>query len=252
MCIIVLAYNYHPDYKLIFAANRDEFYERPSLPAYFRKDEPILAGKDLKDGGTWCGINKNGRIAAITNYRNLKSIKKDAVSRGKIVTDFLLGYSSPELYSKGLKDSAKQFNGYSFIYGNQEDLFFFSNQSKDIIKLEPGIHGLSNHLLNTPWFNVKRAKELLKNAVDKGNNFINDSFELLSDKTLSPDDELPETGLKKVIEKSISSIFVETKDYGTRASTVILIDKNDNVTFVEKSLTQNKEWVTNNFEFKIL
>ncbi len=252
MCIIVLAYNHHQDYKLILAANRDEFYERPSLQAHYWKDEPILAGKDLKEGGTWCGINKNGRIAAITNYRDLKSIKKDAVSRGKIVTDYLLGYSSPELYSKGLKDSSKQFNGYSLIFGNREDLYFFSNRSKDAIKLEPGIHGLSNHLLNTPWFNVKRAKELLKNAVDKGNNLINDLLKLLSDKTLSPDDELPETGLKKEIEKSISSIFVETPEYGTRASTVILIDKNDKVIFAEKSLNQNKEWVTNNFEFKIL
>ncbi|HEX9739794.1 MAG TPA: NRDE family protein [Ignavibacteriaceae bacterium] len=248
---MVFANNYHPDYKLIFAANRDEFYERPSSPVHFRKDDPILAGKDLKDGGTWCGINKNGRFAAITNYRNIKAIKKDAVSRGKIVTDFLTGTSSPELYSKGLADRANQYNGYSFVFGNISELFFFSNQSAKLLKIESGIHGLSNHLIDTPWYNVRRGKELLERAVNKGDNFIEDLFALLSDTTSSPDNELPDTGLDKKTEKSISSIFVETPGYGTRSSSVILIDRNDNVTFVEKSLDiRTKEWMTNKFEFQ--
>lgn len=252
MCLIVLACNYHPDYKLILAANRDEFYDRPALPAHFWKEDPILAGKDLKEGGTWCGITKTGRIAAITNYRNLKAIKKNAVSRGKIVTDYLTGTSAPELYSKGLADSANQYNGYSLIFGSQSELFFFSNQNKKLIKLESGIYGASNHLLDTPWFNVKRGKELLKNAVNKGDNIIDDLFTMLSDKTISPEDELPETGLPKDVERNISSIFVETPDYGTRSSIVVLIDKNDKVTFIEKSLDTNKEWITNKFEFELL
>jgi uncharacterized protein with NRDE domain len=252
MCLIVLAYKHHPDYKLIFAANRDEFYERPASPIHFWKDEPILAGKDLKEGGTWCGITKNGRFAAITNYRNIKAIKKDAVSRGKIVTDYLTGTSSPELYSKGLADSANQYNGYSLIFGDQSDLFFFSNQNKKLVKLDNGIHGLSNHLLDTPWFNVRRGKELLKQIIEKENNLADDLFTLLIDKTASPEDELPDTGLKKEIEKQISSIFVEIPDYGTRSSTVILIDQKDNVTFIEKSLDSNKEWITNKFNFELL
>lgn len=251
MCLMVFANNYHSEYKLIFAANRDEFYERPSSPVHFWKVDTILAGKDLKDGGTWCGINKNGRFAAITNYRNIKAIKKDAVSRGKIVTDFLTGTSSPELYSKGLANSANQYNGYSFVFGNISELFFFSNQSAKLLKIESGIHGLSNHLIDTPWFNVRRGKELLERAVNKGDNFIEDLFALLSDTTSSPDNELPDTGLDKKTEKSISSIFVETPGYGTRSSSVILIDRNDNVTFVEKSLDiRTKEWMTNKFEFQ--
>jgi uncharacterized protein with NRDE domain len=252
MCLIVLAYNYHPDYKLIFAANRDEFYERPSSPADFWKDEPsLLAGKDLKEGGTWCGITKNGRFAAITNYRDLKSIKKDAFSRGRIVKDYLTGISSPGLYSKGLKESADLYNSYSLVFGAKSELFFFSNQTKKLIKMEPGIHGLSNHLLDTPWFNVKRGKELLKRAVDKKDNFVDKLFELLADKTTSPEEELPDTGLSKDIEKKISSIFVESADYGTRSSTVILIDKKDNVIFMEKSLdTQNRKWTINAYKFE--
>jgi uncharacterized protein with NRDE domain len=251
MCLIVLAYNHHPDYKLIFAANRDEFYNRPSLPLHFWMDEPILAGKDLKEGGTWCGITKAGRFAAITNYRNLKAIKKDAVSRGKIVTDYLTGISTPELYSKGLADSANQYNGYSLIFGNKSELFFFSNQNKKLMKLDSGLHGLSNHLLNTPWFNVKRGKELIEQANENGDNLVNNLFSLLKDKTTSPEDELPDTGLEKDIEKKISSIFVETPDYGTRSSTVLLIDQKDNVTIIEKSLDANKDWITNQFNFEL-
>jgi uncharacterized protein with NRDE domain len=254
MCLIVIGYNYHPDYKLIFAANRDEFYQRPSSPADFWIDEPsLLAGKDLKEGGTWCGITKNGRFAAITNYRDMKSIKKDALSRGRIVTDFLLGTSSPETYSKGLIESSDLYNGYGLIFGDRNDLFFFSNQTKKLIKIKPGVHGLSNHLLDTPWFKVKKGKELLKKAIDKKDTLVDDLFLMLSDKTFSPKNELPDTGLPKEIEKSISSIFVETPDYGTHSSTVILIDKKDTVTFIEKSLdTQTKKWTINAFKFEMV
>jgi len=250
MCLIVFAYNYHPDYKLIFAANRDEFYNRPALPAHFWQDKPILAGKDLKAGGTWCGITRTGKIAAITNYRDLRSVKKNAASRGGIVTDYLAGLSSHEIFCYELKNSAQKYNGYSLIFGDKSGLYFSSNYSAEIIKIENGIHGLSNHLLNTPWFNVRRGKRLLKDAIGKNENLIDNLFLLLSDKSLSPDDELPDTGLPAKTEKNISSIFVETEGYGTRASTVILIDKNEKALFIEKSRTDNNNWVTNTFEFK--
>lgn len=252
MCLIVFANNYHSEYKLIFAANRDEFFERPASPAHFWKDDPLLAGKDLKGGGTWCGITKAGRFAAITNYRDIKSIKKDAVSRGKIVTDYLTGTSSPEFYSKGLADSANLYNGYSLIFGSVSVLYFFSNRTKKLEKVENGIHGLSNHLIDTPWFNVKRGKEFLEKAVNKGENLIDNLFTMLSDKTTSPENELPETGLDKETENKISSVFVELPEYGTRSSTVILVDKHNNVTFIEKSLDTNKEWITNKYEFELL
>ena len=253
MCLIVIAYNYHPEYKLIFAANRDEFYKRPSSAADFWIDEPsLLAGRDLKEGGTWCGITRNGRFAAITNYRDMKSIKKDALSRGTIVTDFLLGNSSAEKHSRNLMSSSDLYNGYGLIFGERNDLFFLSNQTKKLVKIKPGIHGLSNHLLDTPWFKVRKGKELLKKAIDKKDTLVDDLFLMLSDKTLSPKKELPDTGLPKDIEKKISSIFVETPDYGTRSSTVILKDKKDTVTFIEKSLdTETKKWNINAFKFEM-
>jgi uncharacterized protein with NRDE domain len=255
VCLIVFAYKHHPDYKLIFVANRDEFYERPAAPAAFWKEEPsLLAGKDLKEGGTWCGITKTGRLAAITNYRDMKSIKKDAVSRGKIVTDFLSGTSSPELYSKALKDSADQYNGYSLIFGNKSGLYFFSNRKKELVEIKAGIHGLSNHLLNTPWYNVERSKTLFNKAIEKGNNNLTgELFEMLSDDTPSSDDNLPDTGLDPKLERVISPIFTRTEVYGTRSSTLILIDNNDNVNFIEKSLnSSSKEWKISSYDFQIL
>lgn len=250
MCLIVFAYKYHPEYKLILAANRDEFYERPSLPAHFWIDEPLLAGKDIKEGGTWCGVSRDGKLAAITNYRDIKSIKTNAVSRGKIVTDYLKGPHSPEKFAEDLTKTAELYNGYSLVFGDASGLFFFSNQSKKPEKIEPGIHGLSNHLLDTPWFNVSRGKELLKKAIDKNENLIDNIFTMLSDKKLAPDEMLPETGLPKETEKKISSIFVENNSYGTRSSTIILIDNDDTITFIEKSLNEkSKEWIINEFKF---
>ena len=250
-----MAYKYHPDYKLILAANRDEFYERPAAHAVFWKEEPfLLAGKDLKEGGTWCGITRAGRLAAITNYRDIKSIKKDALSRGKIVTDFLSGTSSPELYGKALKDSADRCNGYSLIFGKKSSLYFFSNRKKELVEIEVGLHGLSNHLLNTPWYNVERSKTLFKKAIEKVNgNLEKELFELLADDTPSSDDNLPDTGLDPQLERMISPIFTRTEVYGTRSSTVILIDNDDNVKFIEKSLnSSSREWKTSAFDFQIL
>lgn len=251
MCLMVFANNYHPDYKLIFAANRDEFYERPSHIANFWNDHSeLLAGRDLKEGGTWCGITKGGRFAAITNYREIKSIKKNVLSRGKIVTDYLLGNSPPELFAEGLSDSSDKYNGYSLVFGDESNLFFFSNQTGTPEKILPGIHALSNHLIDTPWFNVRRGKELLEETINRNENIVEDLFALLADKNKSPDNELPKTGLDKKIEKEISSIFVDTPGYGTRSSTVILIDKNHKVTFIEKALdTKTSEWITNKYEF---
>ena len=148
--------------------------------------------------------------------------------------------------------SSDLYNGYGLIFGERNDLFFLSNQTKKLVKIKPGIHGLSNHLLDTPWFKVRKGKELLKKAIDKKDTLVDDLFLMLSDKTLSPKKELPDTGLPKDIEKKISSIFVETPDYGTRSSTVILKDKKDTVTFIEKSLdTETKKWNINAFKFEM-
>ncbi|MHB8578707.1 MAG: NRDE family protein [Ignavibacteriaceae bacterium] len=253
MCLLLISYKNHPRYKLIVAANRDEFYNRPASPAHFWEDKPeLLAGIDFEAGGTWLGLTTAGNFSAITNYRDIKNLKKDAPTRGKLVTDFLLNNFSPVDYIKVLEEKSGLYNGYNLIFGNLMQMNYFSNQTKKSIELAPGIYGLSNHLLDTPWYKVEKSKKsfsiiLMKQDIDNL-----DLFEILSDKSYPADDMLPDTGVGLKIEKAVSPVFVETPYYGTRSSTVILIDKDDHVIFSENSLnTVSGKWIKSSFEFEI-
>ncbi len=253
MCLLLISYKNHPIYKLIIAANRDEFYNRPALPANYWQECPfLLGGRDLKAGGTWLGITKQGRFSAITNYRDMRINKENAPSRGNLTTNFLTGEFSAKEYLDRLKQSANKYNGYNLIFGDIDDLFYFSNQAQEHVKLTPGIYGLSNHLLDTPWPKVEKSKKSFNNILTKDNISAEDLFNILSDKSLPPDDLLPDTGLKIEIERAVSPVFVETPFYGTRSSTVIFCEMNNKITFYEKSLDViNKTWSKTVFEFQV-
>jgi len=148
-----------PGMPLIAAANRDEFYERPSSAADFWKDHPrVLAGRDLKNGGTWLGATRNGKIAAVTNYRDPSSLKSGAPSRGRLVSDYLTGKHTIEHYLKKISEQAGQYNGFNLLAGDNDALFVFSSRGQKQ-KLNPGLYGLSNHLLDTPWPKVKKSEK---------------------------------------------------------------------------------------------
>ncbi|MCL5028664.1 MAG: NRDE family protein [Bacteroidetes bacterium] len=253
MCLLLISYESHSKYKLIIAANRDEFYNRPAEPAKFWENYPsLLAGKDLQAGGTWLGITKQGRFAAITNYRDMKNLKKDAPSRGELVTNFLTANDSPKLFSENLLATVDLYNGYNLLFTDLHDFFYFSNQTKKSVKLTSGSYGLSNHLLDTPWHKVETSKKSFKKILNKEDVSSEDLFEILSDTSTPPDDLLPNTGLMLEIERAVSPVFVATPFYGTRSSTVIFIDRNNQVKFTEKSLnTKTKEWNSTSFNFKI-
>jgi uncharacterized protein with NRDE domain len=253
MCLLLFAYNAHPNYKLILAANRDEFYERETKPLHnWKENSDLYAGKDLKEGGTWLGITSKGKIAAITNYRDMSKIKSNAPTRGKLITDFLLNKVSPERYSAILMKTAEKYNGYNLIFGRMEDLFYFSNETKETLKLSSAIYGLSNHLLDTPWPKVKKSRKRFIEILEEPVPSKYELFELLKDNEIYPDEDLPETGLPKDLERMVSPIFTVAGNYGTRSSSVIFIDKDDNVQFIEKSLNNyTKEWETSSFNFKI-
>jgi uncharacterized protein with NRDE domain len=251
MCLIVFAYNVHPSYRLILAANRDEFYERPSAPADFWEGQPqVLAGRDIKEGGTWLGVTKKGKFAAITNYRDPASWKNDAPSRGKLVSSYISGKQNADNYLKKIFRQTDKYNGFNMILGDGSDVFVFSNRGEKQ-KLKPGIYGLSNHLLNTPWPKVSRSKRLLKAALNKKGNKLEEAlFDLLADRHIPPDKKLPATGIGLEWERVLSSIFITSPVYGTRSSTILLIRKNNRVKFVEKVFDGNPEpWVTSRFSF---
>ncbi len=235
MCLIFIALKHHPKYKLIVAANRDEFYDRKTAPASFWKDHPdILGGRDLEAFGTWLGITKRGRICMVTNFRDLKNIKPNAPSRGKLVTDFLMGSSTGQAYLRKVEDNAKRYNGFSLIAGTVDSLYYFSNYKDGLIVLNSGLFGLSNHLLETPWPKVEKGKhrihELLKSPVVQPQAL----FSVLEDTTIPADEHLPDTGVGLERERALSPAFIKSPGYGTRSSTVIIVDYANHVTFSER------------------
>lgn len=227
MCVIYIAYETHPDHPLILLANRDEFYDRPTAAAAYWEDFPeIYAGRDLVAGGTWLGITRGGRIAAVTNFRD-PSAPKGNRSRGDLVAEFLKIDESPAKYLSGVQQRALQYSGFNLIVGDLGaggGLFYFSNRKTEIRRLEPGVYGLSNHLLDTPWPKVARGKDrfemLLTSPVD-----IETMFDLLRDESLADDADLPDTGIGYEKEKALSAIFIKTPVYGTRCSNVVTFDR---------------------------
>ena len=251
MCLIVFAYNVHPSYRLILAANRDEFYERPSSSADFWKDHPqVLAGRDLKNKGTWLGVTKEGKFAAVTNYRDPVTLKSNATSRGKIVSRYLAVNQKPDDYLKKNASQVDKYNGFNLLLGDDNDLFVFSSRGEKQ-KLKPGIYGLSNHLLDTCWPKVTRSKRMLKAALDKKGDVLEEElFAMLADRRVPPNSKLPSTGIGLEWERLLYSILIESPIYGTRSSTILLIGKNRRVRFVEKVFDGQKEpWITSRFSF---
>ncbi|WP_339254474.1 NRDE family protein [Sporosarcina sp. FSL W8-0480] len=237
MCLINFHVQDHPIYRLIVAANRDEFYERPTAPAHFWEDKPyLLAGRDLSQKGTWLGITKNGRFAALTNYRNPSEQGKDVRSRGEIVTNFLESDKTATEFLDCLQKKRSEYAGFNVIAGTAEELFYYSNVENEVKKIIPGTHGLCNHFLDTPWPKVVKGKADLRNIVEQNREIHpNELFDLLQDAEPFPDEQLPNTGVGEQLERILSPLFIKSEGYGTRSSTVLLIDHENNITFVERT-----------------
>lgn len=236
MCLIVFAYKYHPKYPFILAGNRDEFYARPTQKLHeWSSDPKIYAGKDSKEGGTWLGINENGKMAAITNFRDLTKIEENAPSRGNIATDILLSNEPIAKQLSDLKHEYQKYNGFNLIAGDLHNLYYLTNEKDQIYKIQPGLYGISNAFLNTPWPKTNDALQLFTSALN--GDIPNEAgiFELLGNTATYPDHMLPKTGLSPEMEKAVSSIFIKTEDYGTRSSALIMIDQKANVKFIEKT-----------------
>ena len=223
MCLILFAWQQHPEYSLVIAANRDEYHARPSAAAHFWSDQPhILGGRDLQQGGTWLGVTRWGRFAAVTNYRDPNHVVTPAISRGWLVQEFLLGTESPSEYLCEVESCAERYNGFGLIVGDHTQLCYYSNRSIGIRDLEPGLYGLSNHLLDTPWPKVARGKSALAQMLQSGDSIDAEAvLDTLSDTTIAEDDLLPDTGIGVEHERMLSPIFVRSDVYGTRSSTVL-------------------------------
>jgi len=237
MCLILFASRVHARYPLIVAANRDESYERPSALASFWSDHPhVCAGRDLEHGGTWLGIATNGRFAAITNYRQGHRVTAAKRSRGELTRDYLFGSEPAAAYVEGIARRAHEYNGFSLIAGEPGRLFFYSNRGNGPQAVEPGVHGLSNHLLDEPWPKVQRGIAVLSGlACAEESEIAGTLFELLADRAPAPDGSLPSTGIALERERALSAAFIAGETYGTRASTVLLVNAGGEALLRERS-----------------
>jgi uncharacterized protein with NRDE domain len=237
MCLVLIALDSHPAYPLIVAANRDEFYDRPTAPAAFWADAPsVLAGRDLKADGTWLGIDRRGRFAAVTNYRLGQREPPAPRSRGRLVSDFLTTDTDARAHIERARSDAALYNGFNLIASDAGGLFYYSNREDRVRPLVPGVYGLSNHLLDTPWPKVASAKTAFDALLNGGaSDLTAELFLLLSDRNRPADDLLPSTGVGREWERLLSSAFIASEDYGTRSSTVLLVRREGGIVFIERT-----------------
>ena len=237
MCLILFSLESHPRYPLIIAANRDENYARPSTPLAFWPDAPdVAAGRDLEAGGTWLGITRQGRWAALTNYRQAGSYRLGAPSRGRLVSDYLLSALSPERYLEEIRESAARYNGFNLLVGRGAEVYYFSNRAEPIQRVAPGAHGLSNHLLDTPWPKVEKGRAFLETLPDLEATPLSDLLlRALATRSIPRDEKLPDTGVGIERERVLAAPFIVSESYGTRASTVVLIAADGQVSVTEQS-----------------
>lgn len=235
MCLILFAYRTHPRYRLILAANRDEFYIRPTAPLAFWTQWPqLLAGRDLQGGGTWLGVSRSGRLAALTNYRDPTAIKPGAPSRGGLVESWLSGTVPAQTYLEQLHCRAEDYNGFNLLLGDTEELWYYGSRAGAPQLLPPGVYGLSNQLLDTPWPKVVRGKQALTALLDRPELAIDDLFALLADQHQPPDEQLPDTGVGLELERRLAPLFIASPNYGTRCSTALLWEEGGLLTLAER------------------
>jgi uncharacterized protein with NRDE domain len=235
VCLILFASGAHERFPLIVAANRDEAYARPSAPAQFWSDTPfVYAGRDLEQGGTWLGVSRSGRFSAITNYRQAEPRSPGARSRGELTRDFLTGSEHPERYLERISKRADQYNGFSLIVGGPDGLYFYSNRGSEPARIAPGAHGLSNHLLDEPWPKVLRGVAALEAVLDAGEpDIVRALTGALADREPAPEDFLRTAGALSERDRLRSAAFIPDAEYGTRASTILLVSTEGRVRFQE-------------------
>ncbi|AOY59814.1 MULTISPECIES: NRDE family protein [Desulfococcus] len=262
MCLILFSYADHPDYRLILGANRDEFHERPTAPLGYWESgaagpvsASVLAGRDLRGGGTWMGVTRAGRFAALTNFRDPSANRNGAPSRGVLVKDFLTGHEPPLPYLTRIMRNGASYNGFNLLVGDRRDLFCYSSRRGEIQVVTPGIHGLSNRFLDSPWPKVDRGKAAMAQVCSNGRITSEAVLRILEDRRRPSDDLLPETGVGLEWERILSSMFIVSPTYGTRSSSALLVGNGGEIRFVERTFIpdgdESRAVMTRRFRFTI-
>lgn len=238
MCLILFAFQAHAEYPLVVAANRDEAYARPAAPAAFWLDHAeVYGGRDLEMGGAWIGITRSGRFAAVTNFRDGSPKGVAPRSRGDLVGGYLTGTQAAQCYLQSVAARLSEYAGFGTLAGDMNSLWFLSNYGNGVEAVAPGVHGLSNHLLDTPWPKVADGKRELAVLLHSDARLLpDDLFAMLADRSVAAENVLPNTGVGIAREKQLGPKFIAVDDrYGTRASTVIIVNRLGEVFYAERS-----------------
>jgi len=240
MCLIVFAWQSHPGYRLVLAANRDELHARPTRELHWWPDRPgILAGRDLKAGGTWLAASRMGRFATVTNYREGQPNKAGLQSRGELVTDFVTGDSSPEAFVRQIED--ERYAGFSLLVAASDALWYVSNRGDSPVQLAPGIYGLSNATLDTPWSKLVRSRDRLAAALETGDIDDDTLIGILSDRAPAPVADVKDDALPFELARAVTAPFIVAPDYGTRCTTVMRWRNDDTVAVTERRFDASGE-----------
>lgn len=237
MCLVVVAWKSHPRYRLVVAANRDEFHERPAAPlGWWNDDARVLAGRDLRAGGAWLGVSRSGRFGTVTNFRELeRAPAPDALSRGRLVPDFLASDVATQDFVAFRSGAADRYAGFNLLLASPHSLHYFSNRVAEPARaLAPGIYGLSNHWLDSPWPKLVRTRGRFADVIESGEPDSAALFDLLADRDPVPGDEVPSNGLDADLARALSAPFVLHERYGTRCSSVVLVGHDGRTTVIER------------------
>jgi uncharacterized protein with NRDE domain len=233
MCLVVVACRVSADLPFVVAANRDEFHGRPAEAAHWWPDIPgVLAGRDLAAGGTWLGLHRSGRFATVTNFRDVEPASGELESRGRLVADFLSGSDSAPDYLASIRED--DFAGFNLLVSDGTTLAYLSNRGGGRCELRPGIYGLSNATLDTPWEKVERSKRQLARLIDQRGVSDTSLLALLADREKGPVGEVRDGRLPFATAHAITAPFIVTPDYGTRCSTTVVKDNAGRWHFVER------------------
>ena len=237
MCLILFALQQHAEFPLVVIANRDEYYARPTRSAHWWQDsEGVFAGRDLDARGTWMGVSRKGRFAAVTNVREPGMFAKARLSRGKLPQEFLVGDEPPESFVERIGPHADDYAGFNLLIGDSAGLFFYSNRRAGLMQIPDGVHGVSNGLFDEAWPKLNSGKQALARVLAADSN-TNDLMRILTDNSIAEDEHLPATGVSLDIERMLSSRFIRSADYGTRACSVVKFDNHNQISFVEQNYT---------------
>jgi uncharacterized protein with NRDE domain len=251
VCLIVFSWNAHPEYRLVLAANRDEYHSRPARDAHWWPDrQHVLAGRDLQAGGTWLGVSRKGRFATVTNYREMQRSTGRLRSRGEIVSRFIDGETGPDDFVSSIVGA--NYAGYSLLAANRRQMVYSSNRSREPSVLNPGIYGLSNADLDAPWPKLLRSRDALKLLVDGNTVDEHSLMRLLADRMPAPLDQIDNSQLPFPLARALSAPFIVSAEYGTRCSTTLLWSYDDDVEFCERNFDSSGEPAgTRRFRFRI-